>query len=64
MSLREQLHDFHGLFMPVIDASLLTVLLHIDNKYASIPLAYIISMKDEYEVPSVLLQKITYFEHN
>ncbi|KYN28033.1 hypothetical protein ALC57_02551 [Trachymyrmex cornetzi] len=44
--------------------SLKAVLLHNTNKYASIPIAHSVTMKEEYKNIEILLNKIQYKEHN
>ena len=40
------------------------VLLHNENQYASVPLAHSTTMKEKHKEIIVVLEKISYYEHN
>lgn len=60
-------HDYKGeewrLFIDSSKVSLKAVLLHIGNKFPSVPLALAANMKETYETMKLLLDKIKYEEH-
>ena len=51
------------LFIDASKQSLKGVLLHIGNKYAVVPVAHSVHLKESYDNMALLLQKIKYSEH-